>query len=113
MIDMLNTEKFTILWSKQYTVTTSNNAPTGVSGTGVPSGGTPSGIGTRIFKAWIPGSKFAKNGTIVYEDGSSTNAKFFDYRVVIVTYDWYGTPQDVNNVGVLNEMYTKMYFKDA
>lgn len=113
MIDMVNTERYTILWQKTFNVQTANNAPTGVSATGVPTGGTPAGVGSRIFKAWIPGSKFANNGNITYEDGSSTNAKFFDYRLVIVTYDWYGTPQDVNNVGVLNELYTKIYFKDA
>lgn len=113
MIDTVNTEKFSILWQKIFNVSTANNAPTGVSGTGVPSGGTAAGIGTKIFKAWVPGRKFGRKGNIQFEDGSSTNAKFFDYRIAIVTYDWYGTPQDINNVGVLNEMYTKMYFKDA
>lgn len=113
MIDTVNTEKFSILWQKIFTVSTSNAAATGVSTTGVPSGATPAGVGTRVFKAWVPGRKFGKGGNVTFEDTSSINPKFFDYRIVILCYDWYGTPQDVNNVGVLNEMYTKMYFKDA
>lgn len=113
MIDTVNTEKFTILWQTIFNVSTANPAPGVVTATGVPSTGTPAGQGTRLFKAWIPGRKFGKGGVITYEDSSSTNPKFFDYRIVILCYDWYGTPQDVNNVGVLNEMYTKMYFKDA
>lgn len=115
MIDTVNTEKFTILWQKIFNVQTSNPAPSGVTPNinGVPSGSTPAGIGTRTFSAWVPGNKFGRGGTIRYEDSSSTNPKFFDYRIVILCYDWYGTPADINNVGVLNEMYTKMYFKDA
>jgi hypothetical protein len=115
MIDTVNTEKFSILWQQIFTITTANPAPTGVvpNINGVPSGGTPAGIGTKLFKAWIPGSKFGRGGTVTYEDTSSINPKFFDYRIVILCYDWYGTPADINNVGVLNEMYTKMYFKDA
>lgn len=114
MIDTVNTEKYTIIWQTIFNVSTANPAP-GVltAASGVPSTGTPAGQGTRLFNAWIPGRKFGKGGVITYEDTSSINPKFFDYRIVILCYDWYGTPQDVNNVGVLNEMYTKMYFKDA
>lgn len=113
MIDTVNTEKFTIVWQKIFNVSTTNPAPLTAGLTGVPATGTPAGQDTRLFKAWIPGRKFGRGGTIRYEDSSSTNPKFFDYRIVILCYDWYGTPADVNNVGVLNEMYTKMYFKDA
>lgn len=115
MIDTVNTEKFSILWQKIFTVTTSNSAPTAIlpNTNGVPSAGTPAGVGTRVFKAWVPGKKFGRGGNIRFEDTSSINPKFFDYRIVILCYDWYGTPADINNVGVLNEMYTKMYFKDA
>lgn len=114
MIDTVNTEKFTIIWQKVFTVTSANTVANAVGANGVPTGGTVAGItGNRVFKAFIPGSKFGRGGTIQYEDTSSINPKFFDYRIVILCYDWYGTPQDVNNVGILNEMYTKMYFKDA
>lgn len=114
MIDTVNTEKFTILWQKIFTVSATNNTAATVGATGVPATGTVVGItGNRVFKAWIPGRRFGRRGNIQFEDTSSVNPKFFDYRVVILCYDWYGTPQDVNNVGVLNEMYTKMYFQDA
>lgn len=113
MIDQVNTEKFTIVWQKVMNITTANNAPTIVGATtGQVGGGTPAGIGTRTFKAWIPGRKFGKGGTLQYENNSNL-PKFFDYRIVILCYDWYGTPQDTNNVGFLNELYTKLYFKDA
>lgn len=113
MIDQVNTEKFTIIWQKIMTIQTANNAPTIVGATtGQVGGGTPAGIGTRTFKAWIPGRKFGKAGNLQYENNSQT-PKFFDYRIVILCYDWYGTPQDTNNVGFLNELYTKLYFKDA
>lgn len=112
MLDTVNTEKFTIVWQRQFNVSCTNLAPASVGVTGVPATGTAAGIGTRVIRAWIPGTKFGKGGVLKYEDTSSVNPKFFDYRLVIVTYDWYGTPE-TNNVGLLNEMYTKMYFKDA
>lgn len=113
MLDQINTERFTVVWQKIFTVSPPNAAPTTVDLAGVPSGSVPGITGNRIFKAWIPGYKFGRGGNLRYEDGSATQVKFYDYRFVVLAYDWYGTPQDVNNVGVLNEMYTKMYFKDA
>lgn len=114
MIDTVNTEKFTIVWQTRFNVQTSNNAASTISvGGGVVNTATPGGIGTRTFSAWIPGKKFGKGGNLQYENTSSINPKFFDYRIVILCYDWYGTAQTINNVGVLNELYTKLYFKDA
>lgn len=113
MIDQINTEKFTVVWQKIMTVTCANNPPVLVNVDGTPSTGGPAGIGTRTFKAWIPGSKICRGGHLQYENGSST-PKFFDYRLAICVYDWYGTPDAIaNNVGRLNELYCKMYFKDA
>lgn len=118
MIDTVNSEKFTIVWQTKFNVSTSNNAPgayqAGVNpnAAGVVTASTPAGIGVKTFSAWIPGKKFGKRGNLQYENGSTT-PKFFDYRLVYLCYDWYGTPQDSNNVGILNEMYTKIYFKDA
>lgn len=113
MIDQVNTDRFTILASKTFTISASNNAASTASGAGVPLSGTPAGIGTRLFKMWIPGRKFGPGGNVQFEDGSSNQCKFYDYRVVIIAYDWFGTPQDVNNVGRVNDMYSKIYFKDA
>lgn len=114
MIDQVNTERYTIIAQKTFSLSTSNNAPTVVGGTGVPSVATPAGISSKIIKMWIPGRKFGRGGVIRYEN-ESQQCKFFDYRIVILVYDWYGTPDGGagNIVGVCNEMYTKLYFKDA
>jgi len=114
MIDQINTERFTILASKTVRVTTPNVGPATISvTTGL---GTTTSIGTggtRIVTMWVPGKKFGRGGVVQYENQSPSQVKFFDYRLCAVAYDWYGTPQDVNNVGFVNEGYTKLYFKDA
>lgn len=115
MIDQINTERFTIIAQKKFTISAANFAATGVNTVG----GTPAnaanvgGQGVRVFKMWVPGRKFGRRGTVTYENNSAGQVKFYDYRICIVAYDWYGTPQDINNVGIINEMYTKLYFKDA
>lgn len=114
MIDQVNTERFTVVAQKVFTASASNVAASGAEVVnGAPLIATAGGVGTRTFKFWVPGYKFGKGGLIQYENGAVNQVKFFDYRVVILVYDWYGTPQDVNNVGRLNEMYSKLYFKDA
>lgn len=113
LIDMINTERFTVVASKRFTIGTSNVAPLTVGATGVPATATPAGTGARPFKMWIPGIKFGRGGNVQFESTSQTQVKFYDYRFVILAYDWYGTPQDANNVGIINEMYCKLYFKDA
>lgn len=114
MIDEINTERYTILASKIMNVTPPNPPPNTVSATGVAEPGVLAGVtGNRIFKVTIPGRKFGRNGVVKYENGSNHQVKFFDYVPVIVAYDWYGTPQDVNTVGRINEMYAKIRFKDA
>lgn len=114
MIDQLNTEKYKIITQRVFNVTPPNAVAASLTVlTGVPATGTVAGItGNKIVRFWIPGSKIAKNGSLQYENGSG-NLKFYDYRWVVLAYDWYGTPQDTNNVGFINEAYTKMYFKDA
>jgi hypothetical protein len=118
MIDQINTERFTIVASKTFNVTAPNNAAAtlGASGaiTGIPATGTVVGItGNRIFTMSVPGKKFGKGGVITYENASTNQLKFYDYRLCCVAYDWYGTPQDVNNVGFVNDGFVKIYFKDA
>lgn len=114
MIDTVNTERFTILASKTITVTPPSTAPAAVDAAGIGTIVSSNNIttGSRILKFWVPGYKFGKGGNVTYEN-AATQPKFFDYRWVIVAYDWYGTPQDVNNVGVINECYSKLYYKDA
>lgn len=113
MLDVVDTEKFTIIWQKTFTIEAASATGSTVGLSGVMEGTTVQGIGTKIVSAWIPGRKFGRNGNVQYEGGSITDVKFFDYRVVIVAYDWYGTPQDVNNVGKINDAMCKLYYKDA
>lgn len=118
MIDQVNNERFTIIAQKTFNIKTSNGAGNTVAPAGYAyDSNAPeniiTGIGTRTFKMWIPGTKFGSKGVVKFENASQTQVKFFDYRICIVAYDWYGTPQDVNNVGKINELYTKLYFKDA
>jgi len=113
MIDQINTERYSIVASKKFTISTSNAAPTAtVTAAGIPGGSTPAGIGTRAVSMWIPGHKFGRNGVLKYENNSA-QPKFYDYRFLVMAYDWYGTPQDTNNVGKINDCYYKFYFKDA
>lgn len=113
MIDQLNTERFSIVAQKVFTIQCANAAPTLVDTAGQISAGGVGGIGSKVFKMWIPGNKFGTNGNIQYENGSASQVKFYDYRVVVLAYDWYGTPQDINTIGRINELYCKTYFKDA
>lgn len=113
MIDQVNTERYSIIMDKKFNIHCSNAAPSAVGATGVPTTTTAAGIGTKLIKCWIPGKKFGRSGNLTYEDASSTQLKFFDYKLVILCYDWLGTPQDINNVGLINELYCKLYFKDA
>lgn len=124
LIDQLNTERFTIIAQKMFTIQTGPPGQATRAGTNGAALTEPSnaiwygGQGTRTFKMWIPGRKFGLNGRVTFENNSQGQVKFFDYRVVVIVYDWYGTPTGGgaipnNNVGKVNELYTKLYFKDA
>lgn len=120
MIDQINTERYTVLAQKVFTISASNASATFVNNPatqGQPTYGPTDlqygGLGTKIIRMWIPGSKICRGGNLQYENGSATQPKFFDYRVIVMAYDWNATPQDINNVGLINEMYQKVYFKDA
>lgn len=121
MIDTINTERYTILFQRRFNMTPSNGMATSLIAPAVPGAGEPlwagdqarPGTATRIVTAWIPGRKLFRNGILQFENNSNTQTKFFDYRWVILAYDWFGTPQDVNNVGKINELFTTVYFKDA
>jgi len=113
IIDQMNTERFTVVASKRLTIDATNAIAASVNANGVPSISGAAGISGRPFSMWIPGKKFGRSGNLKYEDASTSQVKFYDYRLVILAYDWYGTPQDVNNVGLVNSLYTKVYYKDA
>lgn len=113
MLDQVNTERYTIISQKYFNIEASNAAPLTVGLTGVPATGTPAGNASKIWKMWIPGRKFGPGGNITYENQSQAQIKFYDYRLVVLAYDWYGTPQDANNVGKINEILFKTYFQDV
>lgn len=114
MIDQVNTERYSIVAQKTFTISVSNAMPPNAAGVnGAPNSNTGyGGQGTKVIKIWVPGRKFGRGGNLQYEN-NSYQLKFFDYKVVMLAYDWFGTPQDINNVGLINSMYTKIYFKDA
>jgi hypothetical protein len=113
MMDVINTERFTIISQKIVNLKASNGTSGSISLTGVPGAVVHVGTATRLVTMWIPGGKFGRNGNLQYENGSSTQLKFYDYRIVILCYDWFGTPQDANTVGKLNDLITTLYYKDA
>lgn len=113
MIDSTNSERFTIVWQKIFNVTPPNSVAQNADAAGQTLDARIGMTGNRIIKAWIPGRKFGRGGNLQYEDGATAQLKFFDYRFFVLAYDWYGTPQDINTVGRINEMYTTLYFKDA
>ena len=95
MIDQYNRERFTIIAQKTFSVSAPNPTALTVAANGVPASATVSGItGNRIFTMWVPGKKFGRNGVIQYENGQPGQVKFYDYRLAVVAYDWYGTPQN-------------------
>lgn len=118
MIDQMDNERYTVVASKTFNIKASNPIASIVDAVGQPQdivigGDYNAGSATRVVSMWIPGRKFGKGGIVRYENTSGTQLKFYDYRFVLLCYDWYGTPQDVNNVGRINEAYCKIYFKDA
>lgn len=122
MLDSMDNERYTILYSKYYQIKApnmGNNSGEPVStGAGTDYVETASGIwntfsrATRLFKVWIPGSKFGNKGYITYEN-NSTQPKFFDYHCMVYAYSNYTTLEGVWNVGRINDAYTKIYYKDA
>lgn len=119
MLDMINTERFSIVVERKFNITSSSDAPSSVALNGEPGAGAGvrPGQGTKIVKFWIPGYKFGKRGILQFENNSQTQTKFYDYTWMLLVYDWYGTPTLADplavHVGRINEMFTKVYFKDA
>ena len=69
---------------------------------------------TRIFKIWIPGKTFARDGVITYENDSQ-QVKFFDYHFMLYAYSNFDTGAGAASyfVGRLNDCHIKMFYKDA
>jgi len=118
MLDQVDTDRYTVVAQKIFTISCTNPAASGVVlpgplSSGVPNAGTPAGIGTKIVSMYLPGKKFGRGGYVQYENSSATQLKFYNYKICVLAYDWFQTAQDINNVGLVNEIYTKLYYKDA
>ena len=121
MMDTLNNERYTVIFSKYIKIKQGNFGSVDVlsgatnvgSGLYAGSGGVTSPA-TKIVKFYIPGYKFVgKSGKVRYENGSD-QVKFFDYNVLVYAYSSYATSDALSwQVGVVNEYIKIMYFKDA
>lgn len=140
LIDRVNTERFTVLYSKTFKLTARNmtipgrtteyqNQIQGVSG---PSTGVgyndptvqnmayyadyqAQGKATRIVNIWIPGKKIVRNGVVRYENGIS-QPKFFDYHFCVYAYangDANVDPTQNVFCGTVKHYISQMYYKDA
>jgi hypothetical protein len=113
MLDVINNERFTVVAQKIVNLKAANGTANSITLVGQPGTSVHAGMATRLVSMWIPGSKFGKGGNIQYENASSSQVKFYDYRICILCYDWFGTPQDANTVGKVNDLISTLYFKDA
>ncbi len=113
MLDTIDTDRYTIVWQKKFNVSPPNSTPQNVNAAGETLDARIGITGNTIINAWIPGRRFGKRGVVQYENGSNNQVKFYDYRIAVLAYDWFGTPQDVTTVGRVNELYSAIYFKDA
>lgn len=121
MLDSFNHERFSLLYQKWFKITARNMGSQG-SASGVPNSGAVHvnvnntdqllSRATRIVKAWIPGTKFAKGGIIKYDE-NGTQQKFFDYHVQLYAYSNYSTSQDVWYVGRVNDFISILKYTDA
>lgn len=122
MLDTLNKERYSFLADKWFKIKAPNmSIPDPSEAAGVGSGIIYEGAthvamaisrATKIVKLWIPGSKFARNGHLKYND-QSTQTKFFDYHVILFAYSNYSTLQDTYYVSRVNDYIKVMYFKDG
>lgn len=121
MIDGINTERYTIVAQKIFKMKAPNAGTAGAANTFVDP---PGNYGfnswdpklsraTKILRVYIPGTKFARNGVLKYENGSATQLKFFDYTCVLYAYSNYTTSQDLVNIARVNDYIKTTYYTDA
>ena len=123
MIDNFNTERYTIMFTKTFKITAPNQGTTGGPAAFLVGGnagwneasGTQTVLSraTRIVKVYIPGSKFAKNGVLKYENSSTSQVKFFDYHLVLYAYSNMTCNQDIWYISRVNDYVKTMYYTDA
>lgn len=125
MLDNFNRERYTIMAQKYVKLKAPNTGTYGPEvGSVIPlvenygfnraqDGDTILSRSTKMVKFYIPGAKFGRNGNIKYENGSTTQTKFFDYTLVIYAYSNFTTNQDIVNVLIVNDYYKQIYYTDA
>ena len=65
------------------------------------------------MRLYLPGTKFARNGVIKYENGGN-NHKFFDYHVLVYAYSNFQSSLAVTyNVESVADYVKTMYFTGA
>jgi len=121
MMDTLNNERYTVIFSKYVKVKQGNfGSVDTLSGTGNIGSGLYAGSGgvlspaSKIVKFYVPGYKFVgKSGKVRYEN-QSDQVKMYDYNVLVYAYSSFATSDALAwQVGVVNEYIKIMYFKDA
>jgi len=121
MIDGINKERYSIIAQKYFKINANPSATNAglISSLGVEYGVyTMSGDAvlfsppTRLVSLWVPGAKIAKGGLLKYENGSSTQLKFFDYTLVLYAYANLST-SEVVEVALVNDFTKTMYYTDA
>lgn len=115
MIDTLNTERFSILYSKTFPIKQSSTGmnPSGIQevGSGFTSGYSLISRASKIIKMWVPASKLIRGGTLTYESQSS-QPKFYDYHLVYYAYSNYSTVTTFY-VARVNDEVIQLYYKDS
>jgi hypothetical protein len=121
MLDTVNTERYTIIFSKWGKIKAGNSGAQTASTGGLLGGGLFDAGGTNVrlysratkIESFNLSPKLMKLGKITY-DNSGTARKFFDYNLVIYAYSNYSTSELLGfNVLRVNDYVRTMYFTDS
>ena len=121
MLDTINTERYTILFSKWGKIKAGNFGGQTVSSGALLGGGLFDVGGTNVnlysrqtkIESFNLSPKIMKCNKIIY-DGSGQAQKFFDYHLVIYAYSNYSTSDALGfNVLRVNDYVRTMYFTDS
>jgi len=123
MLDTLNFERYTLLYQKWGKIKAPNISAGAEPFQPITAGGIYTqntnnylSRATKIIKFDIAGTKFAKDGKIIYDSGGTQN-KFFDYTLLMYAYTNYNTlaPTGLTagyNVLAVNDYYHLLKYKD-
>lgn len=124
MLDYIDKDKFTVEYQKWIHVKAPNaGTQAGINANGTFNAADFAGTETvmtrpkKIIKLYWPCKKHIRLHD--FTDRETINGiancqrqKDFNYHVILYGYDAYGTPQDLTNVGYINDYVSKMYNKD-